>query len=539
MVSASMAFNVFLGAVAVVTAALMIRNLRSTGELPLPGLRKERGGGQGAELSVYVDGRRLVGVPYVAEELPREGQDLPLRLARLARSARVSVTFVSSMYSVRKSSVLKLLEEELRKTEFAYTATRHVKYRERLAELEDLYKDVMRVQVPYVGGFAFIVWVDPDDKDATLGAEAFKELVEAEANVRVRRARANELEALLTSSRPTWFSQDSWGPVVVGRDVINNETGVVIGEEVEGPGNLVILRWPDGFRVHLGAFGPTGRGKTVLLAGLASQLVSLSHTFGDPTAIVVVDPKGDLADMLRGVADSYITPSQGSCVPIRRVDGVAEKLVESARETGEGAEVPLCVGSGFSPAGLVVYDLRGLPNELRNVYGSLIVSSLALEASEMGLRGRVVLILDEAWRFAKGSAVHLEFALREGRSKGLYVIYATQLPTDVGRPIVDNTGYKLVFGGFTNTYVEMGAQLGLERPELLRSLPVGEALMVDEVGRARHVKVLDFSKPFKNLARLAGEGEGVRSDGEEPKAAEGRKGVIDLQEPRPRTPRPS
>jgi len=223
LVSASMVFNVFLGAVAVATAALMIRNLRSAGELSLPGLRGERGGGQGAELTVYVDGKRLVGVPYVAEELPREGQDLPLRLARLARSARVSVTFVSSMYSVRKSSVLKLLEEELRKTEFAYTATRHVKYRERLAELEELYKDVMRVQVPYVGGFAFIVWVDPNDKDAVLGAEAFKELVEAEANVRVRRVRANELEALLTSSRPTWFSQESWGPIVVGRDVINDE----------------------------------------------------------------------------------------------------------------------------------------------------------------------------------------------------------------------------------------------------------------------------------------------------------------------------
>jgi len=278
LVSASMAFNVFLGAVAVVTAALMIRNLRSAGELSLPGLRRERGGGQGAELTVYVDGKRLVGVPYVAEELPREGQDLPLRLARLARSARVSVTFVSSMYSVRKSSVLKLLEEELRKTEFAYTATRHVKYRERLAELEELYKDVMRVQVPYVGGFAFIVWVDPDDKDATLGAEAFKELVEAEANVRVRRARANELEALLTSSRPTWFSQDSWGPVVVGRDVINNETGVVIGEEVEGPGNLVILRWPDGFRVHLGAFGPTGKREDgpARRPGLAARL-ALAH----------------------------------------------------------------------------------------------------------------------------------------------------------------------------------------------------------------------------------------------------------------------
>mgnify|MGYP001770651288 CR=1 FL=1 len=509
-------FDIFLGGIAVATAVLMVRNLRSTGDFKFR-FNVKHGDASGGELSVYVDGRRLVGIPYVAEGMPREGEDLPLRLARIVRSSRLSVTFISSMYSVSKSSLLKELEEEIRKVDFAYAATRYVKYRERLNFLESLYKEVMRSQVPYVGGFAFIVWVNPNDRDSQLNAEAFRDLVEAETQVTIRRADASDLSRLLTSLQPSWVSERA--PVVANRRDINDESGVVLGEDEDEPGNVVVLRWPDGFRVHIGVFGPTGRGKTVMLSGVAVQLAARSHTFGDPTAVVVIDPKGDLASLLSGVADSYVKPGLDSCVPMPRLDGVAARLIESSSETGEGATVKVCSGQ-LSPKGLMVYDLSGLPNEVRNVYGSLLVSSLALSASEGGLGGRVVLIIDEAWRFSKGSAVHMEFSLREGRSRGLYVIYATQLPSDVGRPIVDNTGYKIVFGGFTNYYIELGAQLGLERPEELKSLPVGHALLKDEVGRVRKVKIMNFSKLLKTLSLSPSGGEGV-TDGKELKAAEG------------------
>lgn len=512
----SYAFDLFLAGVATATVALMVRNMRASRELRLSLGIKHEGG---ARPSVYIDGKRLVGIGYVADGVPREGSDLPLRLAKLARSSRLSVTFLSSMYSVSKSSLLKELEEEIRKADFAYSATRHVKYRERLSFLEGLYKEVLRSQVPYVGGFSFIVWVPEGDREAELNAEAFKELVEAEAQVRLRRVAASDISTLLGSAEPTWLSENSNNLVIVNREDINDEDGVVVGEDINEPGNLVVLRWPYAFRVHMGVFGPTGRGKTVMLSGLASQLASLHQTFGDPRAVVVVDPKGDLASMLREVADSYVVPSEDECVPMRRLDGIAVKLLESSRETGEGANIKVCIGR-LDPEGLVVYDLTRLPNEVRNVYGSLLVSSMALSASEGDLRGRVVMILDEAWRFARGSAVHMEFALREGRSKGLYVVYATQLPSDVGRPIVDNTGYKLVFGGFTSYYAELGAQLGIERPEELKSLPVGHAIMIDEVGRTRQVRVLDFTKLLKNLPTSPTE-EGVR-DGKELKATEGR-----------------
>ncbi len=118
-----------------------------------------------------------------------------------------------------------------------------------------------------------------------------------------------------------------------------------------------------------------------------------------------------------------------------------------------------------------------------------------------------------AGTLVRDSALHLEFAMREGRSKGLYIIYASQLPSDVGSSIVENTGVKVVFGGFTSAYAEMASQLA--------SLPVGYALVRDEQGRTRHVKVLDFGKLLKTLPPL-GLGEGVRPNGQEPKTAEGR-----------------
>ena len=523
-------FNIVLGGMAAATVALMIRNLRVTHESPPYARLFGRLGRESSDgaISVYVEGRRLVGIAYVSDRLPREGEDLPSRLVNLARSSRISVTFVSSMFAVRKSSVVRLLEEEIRKAEFAYSATRHVKYRERLAFLEGLYKEVMRTNVPYVGSFGMIVWVDPKDRDSVLNAEAFKELVEAEANIKFRRASPSDLGALVMGTEDGWLSRDSNLLVAVTREQVSDVTGVVIGEDVDNSGNLVILKWPEAFRVHVGIFGPTGRGKTVLLSGIASQLASLSHTLGDPYSVVVIDPKGDLAQLLARVADRVVKPALDECVPMRRLDGIAERLIESSRETGEGAPVKVCIGSPRG-RGLTVYDLSSLPNEVRNVYGSLLLSSLALEASEGSLGGRTVVVVDEAWRLARGSAVHFEFALREGRSKGLYVIYATQLPSDLGRPLVDNTGYKFVFGGFTNSYVELAAQLAIDNPEELRSLPVGYALLRDELGRTKKVRVVDFAKILKGPTSPPGAGED--HNGEELKAAEGGQGLANIQEP--------
>ncbi|MFN4046578.1 MAG: ATPase, partial [Acidilobaceae archaeon] len=258
-------------------------------------------------------------------------------------------------------------------------------------------------------------------------------------------------------------------------------------------------------------FGPTGRGKTVFLAGLASQLGMLSESALNPYMVLVVDPKGDLASMLSGVA-SKVVRFKGGCVPIPRLDGLASELIKSSSETGWGrSRVEPCLGS-IVERGLIVYDLSELPNEDRNVASSLIVSSLVIEASEIGLPGRVALIVDEAWRAAQGRATHMVIALREGRSRGLHIVYATQSPIDVPGAVLDNTRAILAFGGFTRNYVELAGRLGLDSADLLLKLPVGEALM--KLGDRPPVRVYSYNYKPMLIKQLLGGGGGDVSSGE-------------------------
>jgi DNA helicase HerA-like ATPase len=179
----------------------------------------------------------------------------------------------------------------------------------------------------------------------------------------------------------------------------------------------------------------------------------------------------------------------------------------------------VCRGS-LIERGLVVYDLTDLGNEDRNVASSLIVSSLVLEASEKGLPGRVVLVVDEAWRVSIGSANHMIMALREGRSKGLYVIYATQSPSDLPQAILDNTRVVVAFGGFTKNYAELARRLGLEEVDKLLRLPVGEAYV--RVGDRPPLRIYAYNyKAMLGDSIVSGveagvsSSEGSRGDGEE------------------------
>jgi len=306
--------------------------------------------------------------------------------------------------------------------------------------------------------------------------------------------------------------------ILVTEDDVSDRRGVILGRMVDSEGVLV-LDWPRDFEAHIGVLGPTGRGKTVILAGIAAQLGMLSDVRLDPYMVLVIDPKGDLRNLLSKVASKVVRPG-GYCIPLPRLDGVAEELVKSSVEAGWGkGKVDVCRGS-LIERGLVVYDLTDLGNEDRNVASSLIVSSLVLEASEKGLPGRVVLVVDEAWRVAIGSANHMIMALREGRSKGLYVIYATQSPSDLPQAILDNTRVVVAFGGFTKNYAELARRLGLEEVDKLLRLPVGEAYV--RVGDRPPLRIYAYNyKAMLGDSIVSGveagvsSSEGSRGDGEE------------------------
>lgn len=78
-------------------------------------------------------------------------------------------------------------------------------------------------------------------------------------------------------------------PVVLPSHPVVPRKGRVIGEGVTQPGRGVALSVADSLR-HLHLLGPTGVGKSTLLANLALQDITAGR------GVVVIDPKGDLVD---------------------------------------------------------------------------------------------------------------------------------------------------------------------------------------------------------------------------------------------------
>jgi hypothetical protein len=505
--------DILIIAIATLSLVILVRNMLVSRELRIP-IRFRRDEG----LTVSIGGSTLVGYAFVADRIPSEGR-VAERIVEIAKSMRVSVTFVSSMFKVESGRLLGFIEDEIKRVELAYNATKHVRYAERLKFLNDLYRTVARDHKPYVGSLGIILWLPQGNPDNQRIVEAFRSLVEAEAGVTLRRlgGDSNILEGLVVNTPPIESALNTPAVIVTEEDVADRR-GVVLGRLVDGEGVLV-LDWPRDFEAHMGIFGPTGRGKTVMLAGIASQLGLLSDTRLDPYAVVVVDPKGDLKNLLSRVT-SKVVRLDGSCVPLPRLDGIAEELIKSSIETGWGKSgVEVCRGS-IVERGFIVYDLSGMRNEDRNVAASLIVSSLILEASERKLPGRIVLVLDEAWRMSIGSANHMVIALREGRSRGLHVVYATQSPSDVPQAVLDNTKVIVAFGGFTKNYVELARRLGLEEADKLLKLPVGEAYV--RVGDRPPLRIYTYNYKAMLESNLVGgvealvpSSKGARGDREE------------------------
>ena len=488
-------FDVIIGVMALLSLALIVRNMRLRPSIELPVKLGEDVG----ELAITVNGKRYRGIAYRSVELPSIDGNASDRIARIASSMGVNVTFLSSMFRVDKSSLLRFLDDEIKRVEMAYNITKHVKYREKLRSLQELYKIASKTHTPYQGSLQFIVWVPDDEEDGKSLAEAFKTLLEAEIGGRFERVKGG-LRELFEKGQENVISRN-WRmplPSKAPWDV----PGTVIGYIFDEPQALVVLEWPRDFATHIGVFGPTGRGKTVLLSGIALQLGSMSEARLDPYMVVVIDPKGDLASMLRLVATKFIEFSGDQCIPLPRTDGVAELLIKSSTSSSEfKGRVGICEGS-LVERGLIVYDLSNAKNEDRNMAGSLIISSLVISATEYELPGKVVVLVDEAWRLTAGDSFHVRLALREGRSRGLYMVYASQSPNDVPREVLDNTKTIVMFGGYTRGFTESLSVIGVEDAEELLSLPVGHALLRLGDKPPVKVRIIDFATILQSRLRV-------------------------------------
>lgn len=141
------------------------------------------------------------------------------------------------------------------------------------------------------------------------------------------------------------------------------------------------------------------------------------------------------------------------------------------------------------PLGEVIYEnavfgLAGIPgNGLTTVLaGGFILSALLLKIqglTPVANTIRYIAVVDEAHRVAKFNAI--DTMVREGRSKGLAVLLATQQPSDLPDVIATNAQTKICFRLPDATMARAAAKRlnpgDKQLPDLIRSLNTGEALV--------------------------------------------------------------
>ncbi len=175
--------------------------------------------------------------------------------------------------------------------------------------------------------------------------------------------------------------------------------------------------------VHSVVVGPTGRGKTTLLA----WLVIVSYIYG--YKVVVVDPKGDLL--------SYIEPY---------------------------------VGNSMGTPSSRIIELK----DLKNV--NVIVDKASSSVRGSGLN--TIMVVDEAWQVDLRS---VDKIMRVGRSLGVSVVVSSQYPEDFYPKMWINSANAVIFGSPSREYAENVMRFISLRPEdakSLSTLSTGEALVL-------------------------------------------------------------
>ncbi|NOZ89040.1 MAG: hypothetical protein GXO15_03855 [Crenarchaeota archaeon] len=216
------------------------------------------------------------------------------------------------------------------------------------------------------------------------------------------------------------------------------EAGLPIGVEPRlRVAAWLVLRGPEGAR-HSVVVGPTGRGKTSLLALVASLGVLVG------LRVVILDAKGDL---VRYVLE-LLPPA---CL---------ERLVVVEPEEGEAV-------------------LRSVAEEAR---------------ASPSTRLRRMLIVDEAWQVRRGL---LSSVYRVARSAGTAVIASTQYPDDLGGVVWSNAANVVAFTSEDEDYIKaLSRRMPVKRS--LAGLGLGEAF----VWRGGEAVLVRLFNPFALLGGL-------------------------------------
>lgn len=154
----------------------------------------------------------------------------------------------------------------------------------------------------------------------------------------------------------------------------------------------------------------------------------------------------------------------------------------------------------------VVFGLSKIPGNGQTTVlaAAFILSSLLIRAQNLPPvpnSVRYVAVVDEAHRVASFQAI--KTMIREGRSKGLAVLLATQQPLDLDPVVAANAQTKICFGLPDATVASMAARrLDQDSPRLaeqIRTLGVGEAFLSLRGGAPRLVRMTQLHRDAATL----------------------------------------
>lgn len=290
--------------------------------------------------------------------------------------------------------------------------------------------------------------------------------------------------------------------------------GILLGFEKE-TGHPVAMRAEELYR-HVAVIGPTGRGKTTLLASIIEELASKGLS-----GFIAVDFKGDMPGYVAGglvevishealrldLRELAASPAAPQLIPLI-AESIAYSLGISADEALGELEGLASAGPGRpprSPSGIAlleafngdmgpgdieglisrdfIADLSGEGSVMQNLHACLLIGLTRLAAQRYREGLGKALIVDDAWRVTRFRP--LAELIKEGRSRRAGVMLASQNPGDFPREILENVHTFLIFGSPNRDYAESAeAALGVEGlGRALRALGIGEALYMNALER--------------------------------------------------------
>ncbi len=414
------------------------------------------------------------------------------------------------------------------------------KYEARLKILERLYNKILSGRD--LERILLIVKVRASGRNIEVARETLDTLVEMvisffklNLGIKLRVAKCRELEDIIRYELGI-VGKPQVKPIVVEaqklaalqpipaskRPNIERSEGIFLGYDMETGWPVVLDEKV--LRKHILLVGPTGRGKTVTLATMMESIVALGLA-----DVIAVDFKGDLAKIVdKGLVkkagpDEYplnitIKPDY---IPVvdwalaindlllkimkldtRKCSEIIGVLAETrfsrelspedillTKELAALANVIELATAKPSYTQLhdaiarenILFDLSGYGTTFQNMYGGLLLSivSYLVSAGEIGDKA---IVIDEAWRVLGLKPART--LVKEGRSRGVGLVIATQNVEDVPQDILDNIHTVIAFGSYSDNYVEkLSTLLGLRRSymEKIKKLSTGEAVLISSI----------------------------------------------------------